>query len=174
MKAFVCVFAIAFILITMSCAAINLFDRDTQPVPTWIVTQNGQAEYSKALKQWRGHNISNYQITTDVFSSMLAPPCSVKATLTVRENNLIATSEIVTPIPIQMPDGSVMHNPECYVYENYLVANQFEFVEKLLTGQLPYSWNVKFDQEYGNITELTYATDGESLKIMKYFDFAPK
>ena len=174
MKAPVCAFSIAFILITMACAAINSSDQDTQPFPTWIATQNGQEEYSKALKQWQSHNFSNYQITIDVFSSMLAPPCSVKATLTVRENNLIATSEVVTPFPIQMPDGSVMYNPECHDYENYLMPNQFEIVEKLLTGQIPFGWNVKFDQEYGYITELTYANDGESLKSVKYFDFVPR
>lgn len=173
MKVPVGVFAITFILITTACATSNSSHQDTQPSPTWVATQNAQQEYSEALKRWQSHNISNYQITIDVFSSMLAPPCSVKGTLTVRENNLVATSEIATPMPIQMPDGSVMYNPECHVYENYLVMKQFEIVEKLLAGQLPYHWNVKFDEEYGYVTELTYAAGGESLKTVKYFDFEP-
>ena len=174
MKALVRVFVIVFILIITACTTIDLSHQDAQSSPTWIATQNAQEEYSKALKRWQSHNISNYQITVDIFSSIAAPPCFIKGILTVQENQLVATTEIETPMPIQMSDGNVIYNPECHVYENYSVAKQFEVVEKLLTGQLPYKWSVKFDGEYGYVTELTYIAGGESAKTVKYFDFEPK
>lgn len=105
---------------------------------------------------------------------MIAPPCFMKGKLTVQDNKLVETTELETPMPIQMPDGSVMYNPECHVYENYLVIKQFEVVKNLLTGQLPYKWNVKFDAEYGYVTELTYTTGGESVKSVIYSNFEPK
>jgi hypothetical protein len=100
----------------------------------------------------------------------------MKGVLKVQNNQLVGVTETETPMPIPMPDDSVIYNPDCHEYENYLVPKQFEKVEKLLIGQLPYQWNVKFDPEYGYITELIYTPGegSESLKEVRYFNFKPK
>src|SRR5258707_562601 len=156
------------ILLITACSTNNSSPQNILSSPTWVATQDAQNEYSKALKRWQSHNISNYEITVDIFSSMLAPPCFMKGIITVQNNTTVTVREIETPMPIQMSNGNVIYNPECHDYGNYLVTKQFEVVENLLTGQLPYRWSVKFDAEYGYITELTYTTSGESAKRVIY------
>ena len=164
---------LGFSMIT-ACATSDPTRQETQSAPTWVVTQNAEDEYSKALERWESHKVSSYEITVNIFSSFLSPPCLAKATLTVRQNKLMEIHETETPIPIQIPDGNILYNPECHDYENYLVTKQFEIIKKLLTGELPYKWGASFDSEYGYIQELTFATDGESMKSVSYFNFSPK
>ena len=148
--------------------------------PTWVATQNAQDEYSKALNRWQSHQISNYEITVEIFSSVAAPPCSTKVILNVQDHNLIAMTELETPMPIQLPDKSLIYNPECHEYENYLVDIQFEEVKKLLMGKLSngtlsVNWKVKFDTEYGYISELLYGVTGsESIRVVSYSNFIQK
>jgi uncharacterized protein DUF6174 len=173
-KTSICVCVLLLILFTSACATINSSLEEVQPSPTWVATQNAQDEYPRALKRWQSHGISSYEISVDIFSSFVTPPCSMKGTITVQDNNLLTITEIETPMPIQMSNGEVIYNPECHEYQNYLVIEQFEVVEKLMTGQLPYHWNVQFDPEYGYVTKLTYANGGESVKDVSYFNFKPK
>ena len=174
MKTSIHVCAVLLILLTSACVMVNSSDQEVQPSSTWVATQNAQDEFSKALERWRSHDISTYEISVNIFSSFVAPPCFMKGIITVQDNKLLTVTEIETPMPIQMPDGKVIYNPECHEYENYLVTEQFEVVERLLTGKLPYNWNVKFDPEYGYVSRLSYAGGGESAKDVSYFNFKPK
>ena len=170
------VIACAFIgiLSIASCTTSSSSLQEVQPSPTWIASPEIQKTYIDARDRWQSLNVSNYAITVDVFSSRLAPPYSAKVTITVQDNKLVATHEIETPMPVQLLDGRVVYNPECHEYEDFLVTKQFEVVEKLLAGELPYQWNATFDAEYGFVTELNLFIGGESTTIVSYSDFQPK
>lgn len=160
-----------------ACNTGQVNNQNTLASPTWVATQDAQDEYLKALNRWQSRHISNYEITVEIFSSVLAPPCSAKVTLKVQNNKLSTMTELETPMPIQLPDKSVIYNPECHDYENYLMEKQFEVVENLLTGKLSkenrnVNWNVKFDAEYGYITELVYVVLGsEATGVISYSNF---
>jgi Family of unknown function (DUF6174) len=163
------------LFLTLSeCTSFSTTDLSAQPTYARVATQNVSDEYSKALNRWQQHGISSYEITVSAFSSVLAPPCSIKTTLIVQDNKLVATSDIETPVPVQMPTGAVIYNPECQDYERYLVTEQFKMVELLLADQSAYPWKVNFDPEYGYITELNATFGGESLIQFRFYGFQPK
>jgi hypothetical protein len=95
----------------------------------------------------------------------------------VKDRSLFTVKELETPMPIQLPDKSILYNPECHEYGNYLIEKQFEQVMNLLTGKLSnentnVNWKVKFDTEYGYISELLYSVTGsESIRTVKYSNF---
>jgi hypothetical protein len=169
----------AWLLLTTACSSKQIIKIYISASPTWVATQDAQQEYSKALERWHSHHLSNYEIIVNIYSS-ISTPCSAKATLKVQNNRLLTVTELETPIPIPLPDKSVIFNPECHNYENYLIEKQFEVVEDLLTGKFSnenwnVNWNVKFDAEYGYITELAYVVTGsEATRVVNYSNFTQK
>ena len=174
MKKLVCTLVIAtlwFLAIT-ACKSNQANNQDALASPTWVTTQDVQGEYSNAVNRWQSHHVSNYEITVNISSSVLPPPCSSKVILHVQGNSLFAFAEIETPMPIQSSDGSEINNPECHDYGNYMMEKQFEIIENLLAGKLSYDkWSVKFDPTYGYITELIFVPRGEAIRMVNFSNF---
>lgn len=152
----------------------NSWLQNPHSTPSPVFTESVQEQYTKALARWRGRNIKSYQITVEVFSSRLSPPCQMRAVLTVRNDELAAITNLQTPVPVEAPDGRLLDNPECNDYQQYLVANQFALLNKLLRGEItekPYA--VKFDASYGYISHLSFGV-GETMRDASFSDFQAK
>jgi len=156
-----------------SCSVVPL-TQNARPDASLTSTQPIEKKYSDALKKWQDHQIPHYEITVQVFSSLLPPPCQTKAVLFVEDNKLIAVTEIEPPVPLQAPNGKLLYNPECSDYERYLMARQFELLDKLIKGELPERlYEVSFNADYGYIAHLVFGT-GETMKDIRFSDFEPK
>jgi hypothetical protein len=142
----------------------------TTPVATEFV----QEEYGKAQKRWQEHNIVSYNITVEVFSSLIPPPCNSKASINVRDNKLVNVIMTETPIPLQAPDGVLIYNPECNEYDKYLPNRQFELLGKLIAGEMTENlYQVSFNAEFGYIDHLVFGI-GETMREATFSNFEPK
>jgi hypothetical protein len=140
---------------------------------TPISVQHVQQEYTKALQRWENKKVVDYEITVDVSSSFIAPPCFIKTVLVVRNNKLSSVNELKTAMPVYSRDKTLLYNPECYNYEQYTISAQFELLDKILKGELnSYSKlvDVSFDPDYGYITRILFGSE-ETVKDIVSSDF---
>ena len=159
-------------LLILGTACTAFFQPSVQATAT--PTASYQEIFLESLGLWQSNRIPDYQITVDVFSSYAAPACRMKAVLTVRNNKLIHRDELLTPEPIELPNGQSLLNPDCSEYERYLVTTQFEFVDSLLRNQEHIQiYKLNFDPTYGYITHLVII-GGEAVKDITYSDFKPR
>jgi Family of unknown function (DUF6174) len=169
---FIFILAILFLVITSSCS--TAYSSETVPKTSTSSPDSIQGSYNQARDKWKGKKIVNYDITVDVFSSLLPPPCQMRTVLQVRDGKLFSVQELVTPVPIQSSENQLVRNPECSDYERYLVVNEFEFVEAILDNRLPYKiTTIEFDPDYGYISHLTIEK-GEAYKEILFTDFNVK
>ncbi|MBK9008615.1 MAG: hypothetical protein IPM31_16690 [Anaerolineae bacterium] len=168
-KIFTSILATLFLVINSSCSAVY---------PTTTITKTSTSpdsirdSYNDAREKWNTGGVVNYNITVDVFSSILPPPCQMIATLVVMDNKLFSIQELVTPVTIELPENQSIQNPECSDYERYTISNQFEFVEDILENSLSYEISsIEFDSDYGYISHLVITTKGEAYKEVLFTDF---
>lgn len=134
-------------------------------------SESNQGKLSEALTIWESRHITDYQITVDIFSSYLAPPCQTQAVLYVKSGNLDGVKMIATPPPVQLPNGRSILNPECSDYSRYVVDTQFKFLSELLQSQFQGEvYRFEYDPKYGYITHLV-VIGGESTRDVRYSDF---
>lgn len=136
-----------------------------------------EEEYVSAIERWQVHQLTSYEITVEVFSSLLAPSCQMQATLIVEDNALIGVREIATPEVFQLPGGKLVSNPECSEYERYLIPNMFNLVDALLHKRQAAGEairQIEFDSQYGYISYLNFTSGGESTTKVTTTNFIPK
>ncbi len=157
--------AIIFIVFSVILACSRVVATSQQSVSaTWVPTEHAQGEYVLALNRWNAYHINNYQITVQVFSSLLPPPCSSRFALGVADSRLISVIEIETPQPIELKDHTIVYNPGCHEYARFTPSALFEVIQEIFDGKIQYtSWRAKFDAKYGYISELVLLY-GESEK----------
>lgn len=161
----------ATLLLVMSTSCSLVYTPNFIEATSTSASTSIRSSYNQAREQWKSKSIANYNITVDVSSSLLPPPCQMSATLIVIDNRLISAHELVTPIPLELPDNQLIQNPECSDYERYTIANQYDFVKEILENNLPYEiLSLEFDPDYGYISHLVIAT-GEAYKEASFTDF---
>lgn len=159
-----------FLIGTTSCTSLGTRGEGEEGLPQ--LETPSKITLEQALNKWEEHEIYNYEITVDMFASSLPPPCSMKATLVVEENELIAIREIATPVPVGLTDGELIFNQLCYEYERFIVLERFIRLENILSREpKPPSWDVQFNEEYGYIEELNIYYGGEAMERVVYSDF---
>jgi hypothetical protein len=129
-------------------------------------------QYSVARQNWQSRSVANYQITVQVFSSILAPPCSSEFVLVVEEGEKVNVLETATAEAIQIQDNK-MQNPQCANYERYTVSAMLNEIALLLDEpKVSQVIEVSFDQEYGYIESFhIHYENSEAVKDVVYSDF---
>ncbi len=160
-----------FLVISSSCS--------TASVPEGVIqtstspSDSVRSSYNQAREKWESIGITDYNITVDVFSSLLPPPCQMSAILIINDNKLLSVQELVTPAPVQLPDRIIL-DPECSDYEAYTINNQLDFVENIVENKLPYEIvALDFNQNYGYVTHLA-VKKSEAYKEVWFKDFKVK
>jgi hypothetical protein len=162
----------------LGTACTNILNpKNVIPTATIVSTATNERlaeEYIVAFERWQSHDIKDYEITLDVFSSVLAPACQMKSTLKVEDDTLVHVVELITPEPYQLPNSETILNPECSEYDRYRITSLFDLVGTILGGEYMLGRHIqdaRFNLEYGYITYL-YIVGGNSVLEIKTSDFS--
>jgi len=160
-------------LLLLFCIACST--EDTPPILTTISTQENSLidRYTHAIQQWQARQIDDYEITVNMYSSLLTPPCHMRVTLVVEDNVIKNVTVISTPEAVKLSDGQLLTNPICVDYDKYRITSTFELLDLLLHSNQDRVDEVRFDPEYGYITYLRTSI-GETMQEIKISDFKPK
>ena len=158
------------LFLCISCSTEN-----NPPVLTTTGTQENSLidKYTRAVQQWQARQIDDYEITVNMYSSYLSPPCQMRVTLVVEDNHIVNIEIISTPEAVKLPDDQLLTNPICVDYDEYRISSTFESLDILLHSDQDRVDEIRFVPEYGYITCLR-TSFGESMEEIKISNFKPK